>query len=136
MMRLSTRCHHCGESLVLDECRSGGYLVHCDRCLDPMGDSPVEWLQGRGETMEDALQHWFDRREELGLEPESTITALASFVVPPSPEGWEFTIPTPGYVGSFESLAGAEGFAHATHSHGPLPIHYGPALSVKKASNS
>jgi len=131
-MKLSVYCHHCARNL---ECADGfrGYVVSCPDCTDPMGDSLIEGLEGRGSTPEDALQNWFDRREELGLEPELALSRLTGFIVPKSPEGWRFSIPGHGWDCVADTLAVAEGYARSTHSHGPLPIHYGPAAVQKKA---
>jgi len=106
---LAVRCHHCGARLTLDD-DGREYIVDCRQCVDPEGESPIGWLQGRGSTPETALQHWFERRAELDLEPEVGLSSLSSFVVPKSPEG---------YVLTTDSLTGA--------------ITYGPNL--QKASN-
>lgn len=108
MIALATRCHDCGQRLMLD----GGYkgfAVHCPDCLDPEGDSASERLQGQGSNPEAALESWFERRVELALEPEVRLSALASFIVPKSPEGWQLTA-------------------------GPGATYYGPAAAEKAVS--
>jgi hypothetical protein len=149
MIALATRCHHCGTHLALDD-GFRGYAVSCPQCLDPSDDGPIpSRLQGKGSTPEDALQHWFDRREQLGLEPEARLSALATFIVPRSPEGWGFTIPDTftEHTETTDDLTYAEGYAalctgsaartRIPHnaSNGVLPIYYGPAKAQKAAND-
>lgn len=148
MISLSVRCHHCATHLELADGREG-HVVHCPQCLDPTEDAPIEaHLQGRGATPEDALQNWFDRREELQLEPEHRLSELASFIVPKSPEGFGFEIPDTftehtertgslRYAESYaEQVTGSAARNRIPHnaSNAPLPIHYGPTL-IQKAAN-
>ena len=134
MIALAMRCHRCCSRLSLDDSRRGGWIVYCQQCVDPEGESPSERLQGRGETPDDALQNWFDRREQLGLEPEPQLAALSTFIVPRSPEGWCFTIHDPlGHSKTTSCIEDARGFAEA---HGAIiqaipPIEYGPAQTEK-----
>jgi len=129
VIALATRCHHCGTRLTLDYASRGGFIVDCRRCLDPEGDSPIERLQGRGETPETALQHWFDRREELCLEPELQPSELSTFVVPKAPEGWGLT------VTEWEGLAPEDTYplTLSDAERAGATIFYGPIL--QKASN-
>jgi len=137
VIALAMRCHRCCSRLSLDDSRRGGWIVYCQQCVDPEGESASERLQGRGETPDDALQNWFDKREQFGLEPELGISALSSFIVPRSPEGWVFTIHDPlGHTETTSCIEDANGFAEA---HGGIiqaipPIHYGPA--VQKAATT
>lgn len=123
---LNTRCDQCGTHLELDDGHKG-HVVHCPRCLDPEGEGP-ELIQGKGNTPEDALQNWYDKREELGQEPEYHLSDLASFVVPK--HGGAVTI---GGL-EFESLALAERWSE--DEHGQNPIYYQLSQSQKAANDT
>jgi hypothetical protein len=135
MISLSTRCHHCATHLELAESR-GDQVVHCPQCLDPTEDAPIEaHLQGRGATPEDALQNWFDRREQLDLEPEHRLSELASFIVPERPEGYVLTVTKwDAVLGKYEiTKPTIESALEASEVFGDR-IYYGPA-AVQKAAN-
>lgn len=115
MMKLETRCH-CGAALVLYEPASwDNWAVHCPDCLDDAEDAPASAsITGRGATPDDALQNWFDAREEAGAEPALVPSTIHTFVVPRSPEGFGLYVPrcpTP-----------------------TSPIYYGPAQGQKAAN--
>lgn len=135
MISLSTRCHHCATHLELADSREG-HAVHCPQCLDPTEDAPPEaHLQGRGSTPEDALQNWFDRREELDLEPEHRLSELASFIVPRAPEGWGFTVTKwDDVLGKYEVHPSTlESAIEQSQAFGER-LYYGPT-TIQKAAN-
>lgn len=126
MITLSTRCH-CGTSLILFEpCSRDAWAVECPDCVDPAEDaSPGANITGRGETPEDALQHWFDRREELCAEPALVLGTLHSFVVPKSPDGWGLS-DQPGITHPFGTLSVAQAVCDGDARHRPMAIYFAP----------
>ena len=124
MIDLNTRCN-CGAPLVLDAGHLG-YVVHCPRCLDPESEG-LGRLQGKGSCPGSALQNWYDRREELGLEPELSLTDIATAVVAKH----DGSITVAGL--EFSSLQHAEAWAKDDRA-GIVPIYFHLAAN-QKASN-
>lgn len=133
-LTLLERCA-CGAHLELDEEPHRGHIVTCPRCFDPSAEdaTPIERLAGVGATPADAFANYMRLREERDLEPDYRLSELATFIVPPAPEGFalvarrwdaalgEYTYPT--------TLDAAEALSAWTDR-----IHYGPA-EVQKAAN-
>lgn len=117
-LTLLERCR-CGTHLELDEEPHRGHIVTCPACFDPSADdaSPIERLAGVGATPADAFANYMRLREERGLEPEEPeyrLSDLATFIVPPAPEGWALK--------------------RDSFPHKGAPFYYGPTPSQKAAN--
>jgi len=133
MIELRECCANCSRNLCLYE-RHSSWVVSCYHgCYDPGADDSAvaELLSGWGDTPEDAMTDYVNSREALDLDPLYVPSELASFIVPPPPEGFVIS-PDPSEPARlfFESLSSAE-------RHPELgPIYYGPMLAQKAANDS
>lgn len=136
MIQTNSHCPHCDDTLVLADVY-GLWTATCPTCLDPEGDSPYERVQGRGETPEDALEHYWQLLEERDLEPRYVPATLEGFIVPCSPEGYALVCDCPWRTVVFSSLTVAEAYAARPYPTSVvLPLHYGPIAAVaQKAAN-
>lgn len=122
MIQTSTLCIQCRTLVELDDIDSR-WCAACE-CSDYSIDAPM----GIGATPEDALQEWLTRAATYitPLEPST----LATFIVPPPPEGWGYRV-KPGTPAV--SLERAQELADRG-DHLPIPIHYGPSEGQKAAN--
>lgn len=126
MIETSTRCIVCRKRVQLEDIDSR-WMASCE-CSDYSIDAPI----GIGATPEDALQEWGTKAatHATPLQP----SALASFIVPPAPEGFVLTVEWfDGALGvqtaTLGSLTSAQSYAQDRH-----PIHYGPREGQKAAN--
>jgi hypothetical protein len=126
----------CGVHLELDEEPHRGHIVTCPVCFDPSAEDaePIERLAGVGATPADALANYMRRREELCLEPDYTLSELATFIVPPPPEGFVIS-DQPGGWRPFRDLETAENLCAGAPGVGRTTIFYTQPLAGQKAAN-
>lgn len=133
-LTLLERCR-CGAHLELDEEPHRGHIVTCPVCFDPSAEdaSDIERLAGVGATPADAFANYMRLREERDLEPSYDLSELASFIVPPAPEGFALVAHRfDAELGNYShptTLKGAERIDPWTNS-----VSYGPAEGQKAAN--
>lgn len=124
MIQTTTRCIVCRSRVELEDVNSR-WCASCE-CLDYSIDAPM----GTGATPEDALDEW--RKASATYRVPFQPSSLASFIVPPAPEGWGYRV-TPGHQTRAVSLERAQELADRGDSL-PIPIFYGP-IEGQKAVN-
>jgi hypothetical protein len=123
MIETSTRCIVCRKRVQLEDIDSR-WVASCE-CTDYSMVAPI----GIGATPEDALAEWSASAATypMPLQP----SALASFIVPPPPEGWRLT-PFEGAIPRDPPVSLSEAEANWTSPR--LAIHYGPSEGQKAAN--
>jgi hypothetical protein len=122
----ATRCS-CGAAVVVARVQTNEWVAHCPDCLDPSEDAPAAaFIQGAGETSDEALWAWQERHDEVHeveWVPESDVfgnLARDVSIEVDRQRGWK----TAGL-----SLNGETSWWHAPAAAAPLVIDLFEALS-------